>query len=100
MQLIPWTGAEPIPTSVVSDTLRQEGYAITAHPVSKITPDIPTTNDKDESFWVVKGKIEVNLANQTATLNAGDRLLVPKSSKYRVKVLTDSAFYLLGKKIK
>jgi len=42
-------------------------------------------SESDEMFYVIEGKLHVDLENNTEEINAGERITIPKNIKHRTR---------------
>ena len=100
MEVIPWKSEKVPGADYVGGELRKIGYVVSAHPFPVNHQSVThNTLNGEEILWMVKGKIDLNIDQKKYTLNAGDRILIPKGLKYHFRVNSpEGAFYLLGKK--
>ncbi len=100
MEVISWKGQKVPDAAYVGDELRKMAYGVSAHPLAS-NQHSPTLNslNGEQMLWLVKGKIELNIEQKKLTLNAGDRLGIPKGLKYSLQAKSaEGVFYLLGQK--
>lgn len=100
MEVIPWTGQAVPDAGFVGAELRKMGYGVSANPLAKEqqSPMLNSLNG-EQLLWMVKGRVDLSIEKKLLTLNAGDRLTIPKGLKYHLKAKSqEGAFYLLGQK--
>jgi mannose-6-phosphate isomerase-like protein (cupin superfamily) len=55
--------------------------------------------EKDEFFYIVKGQVQVLLADKKILLRAGDTLRIPPGQQHRIQPLEDTLILELGTKM-
>ena len=95
---IPWEGDGKPGEGLLRRCLEREGFEVHAwrDPAGRIYCE--HHHDCDESLWVLRGSIVLEVDGRTYPLGPGDRLLLPAGLAHRATAGPDGASYLIGQR--
>jgi quercetin dioxygenase-like cupin family protein len=94
-----WTRSEAPDASELRRVLVSEGYSVFEWSDAPGTTYEPHTHDNDQSHWIISGALQLTIAGETYTLDAGDRDFVPANTTHAAFVPGKKTVrYLIGSK--
>lgn len=95
---LPATGTTMPTEAAARAHLEEEGFGCfvwTDPPGARYAPH---HHDHDECIWVVAGRMTFTAGGETLTLDAGDRLLLPRSTVHTALAGPAGATYVIGER--
>jgi quercetin dioxygenase-like cupin family protein len=94
-----WAGNEAPSPKVLRQLLADEGYSVFEWTDLPGTSYEPHAHDDDQSHWIISGSLQLTVAGETYTLQAGDRDFLPAQTTHAAFVPGDKPVrYLIGSK--
>ena len=94
-----WSRAEPPNPSELRQSLEDEGYSVFEWSDAPGTIYEPHAHDDDQSHWIISGALQLTVAGENYTLQAGDRDFLPANTTHAALVPGNkSVRYLIGSK--
>jgi quercetin dioxygenase-like cupin family protein len=95
-----WSEPDPPRPDTLRKKLEREGYSVFEWTDAPQTVYGPHSHGDDQSHWVISGRLELTVGNETYTLEAGDRDLLPANTTHSAFVPGDRPVrYLIGSKM-
>ena len=92
-----WIGTESPNAFNLLKILEGEGYSVFEWTDSPGTTYEPHEHSEDQSHWIISGALQLTVADQTYTLQAGDRDFLPAGTTHAAFVPGDKPVrYLIG----
>ncbi len=101
VQFVPWTGSATPAVSELTTQLRNEGFALSAHPCPPNHTSLLFKTDTPFCICNSKGAISLEIKNgATQILHPGDKAYVPAGCQFECRVLSnDGAYYFIGQQV-
>jgi quercetin dioxygenase-like cupin family protein len=94
-----WTGNEAPKAGKLREVLEAEGFSVFEWSDGPGTTYEPHAHDDDQSHWIISGALQLTVAGETYTLQAGDRDFLPANTPHAAFVPGDKPVrYLIGSK--
>jgi quercetin dioxygenase-like cupin family protein len=94
-----WTESRPPEADALRERLNSEGYSVFEWSDAPQTVYGQHSHGEDQSHWVISGRLELTVGNETYTLEAGDRDFLPANTVHSAIVPGDQPVrYLIGSK--
>jgi quercetin dioxygenase-like cupin family protein len=98
VERIPWVGGESPAETSLRQKLEGEGFEVVVWRDRSNWAYEPHRHEHDESLWVVRGSLLLQIEGQDYALGPGDRLMLPAETLHTARVGPDGATYLIGQK--
>ena len=98
LERIPWDGDRPPGENALRRRLEAEGWQVVAWSDPCDRRYAPHAHDCDESLWVVRGRIVLQVEGRDIPLGPGDRLLLPRGTPHTARAGPEGAAYLIGQR--
>ena len=95
---IPWSGGESPAEAALRQRLEGEGFEVVVWRDRSNWSYEPHRHEHDESLWVVRGSLLLQIEGQDYPLGPGDRLMLPRETLHTARVGPEGATYLIGQK--
>jgi quercetin dioxygenase-like cupin family protein len=94
-----WIGSEAPHAKRLRQVLENEGYSVFEWTDAPGTAYEPHEHDDDQSHWIINGALQLTVAGETYTLQAGDRDFLPAYTTHAAFVPGEKPVrYLIGSK--
>lgn len=94
-----WTQSEAPNGNELRGVLVSEGYSVFEWSDAPGTTYEPHAHDDDQSHWIITGALQLTVAGETYTLEAGDRDFLPAQTTHAAFVPGNIPVrYLIGSK--
>jgi len=94
-----WGRSETPDASQLREVLVREGYSVFAWSDAPGTTYEPHAHDDDQSHWIISGALQLTVAAETYTLEAGDRDFLPAQTTQAAFVPSNTPVrYLIASK--
>lgn len=94
-----WSGSELPEARELRRKLESEGYCVFEWSDAPGTAYQPHSHNDDQSHWIISGALQLTVAGETYTLEAGDRDFLPAQTTHAAFVPGDEPVrYLIGSK--
>ena len=94
-----WSRDQPPNPTELRQILEDEGYSVFEWSDAPGTEYEPHSHDDDQSHWIIGGALQLTVAGESYTLQAGDRDFLPANTTHAAFVPGDQPVrYLIGSK--
>ncbi len=98
LQRIPWCGDHSPGENSIKRNLMTEGWDLKLWRDPSDRAYEAHAHPKDESLWVIRGAIVLQIDGRDFRLGPGDRLLLPKGTVHSAQAGPDGATYWIGQR--
>jgi quercetin dioxygenase-like cupin family protein len=98
LRCIPWNGAESPGENALRRHLESEGFDVVTWRDPADRSYEAHSHPRDESLWVVRGRIAFQVDGRDYVLGPGDRLELPRGVVHSAHAGPDGATYLIGQR--
>ena|SRR5262245_52626917 len=99
IQIIRWSETTSPDARQLRARLEEEGYSVFQWSDNPGTSYAPHSHPDDQSHWILSGKLELRVGDETYTLCAGDRDFLPTNTTHSAFVPgNEPVVYLIGAK--
>jgi quercetin dioxygenase-like cupin family protein len=95
---IPWSGGEVPGEEDLRGRLEAEGYEVVVWRDRSNWSYAQHAHEHDESLWVLRGRLVLQIEGRDYALEPGDRLMLPKDTPHSARVGAEGATYLIGQR--
>ena len=94
-----WSDPNPPQADILREKLQSEGFSVFQWSDAPQTVYEPHLHADNQSHWVISGRLELTVGNETYTLEAGDRDFLPANTVHSAFVPGNQpVHYLIGSK--
>jgi quercetin dioxygenase-like cupin family protein len=94
-----WNGTQAPRPGELRQILEEEGYSVFEWTDAPGTTYEPHAHNDDQSHWIISGALQLTVAGESYTLQAGDRDYLPANTTHAAFVPGNkSVRYLIGSK--
>lgn len=99
LQIAKWSEPDLPAPDALRKRLESEGYSVFEWTDAPQTAYEPHSHADNQSHWVISGRLELTVGNETYTLEAGDRDFLPANTVHSAFVPGNQpVHYLIGSK--
>jgi len=94
-----WSDPNPPQADILREKLQSEGFSVFQWSDAPQTVYGPHSHGEDQSHWIISGRLELTVGDETYTLEAGDRDFLPANTVHAAFVPGEQPVrYLIGSK--
>ena len=99
IQVERWSASKPPDATDLRKRLQSEGYSVFQWSDAPGIRYAPHSHPEDQSHWILSGRLQLTVGNETYTLGAGDRDYLGANTTHSAFVPGDEPVtYLIGAK--
>ena len=96
LDLIRWEGVEAPLERALHERLIDEGFEVSSWRDEPGATYAAHSHDRDETLWLMEGRIVFEIGDRRYDLGPGDRLMLPRGTVHAAKAGPAGAAYLIG----